>query len=155
MKIQIKHINETVLFEYGAPENSIKDTLVNAVNRVANLWGADLTGAKNADLAIAKTRILPEGDLIGYKKCLNNVIVKLLIPKEAKRSSSFGRKCRAEYATVLELSKGTEATSEYDEDFKYRVGETVKPIKPFDENWQEECASGIHFYITRLEAENN
>ena len=185
MKIQIKHINETVLFEYDAPENSIKDTLVNAVNRVANLrganlwgadlwgadlrgadltgadltgadlWGADLTGAKNADLAIAKTRILPEGDLIGYKKCLNNVIVKLLIPKEAKRSSAFGRKCRAEYATILELSKGTEATSEYDEDFKYRVGETVKPIKPFDENWQEECASGIHFYITRLEAENN
>lgn len=175
MKIQIKHINETVLFEYDAPENSIKDTLVNAVNsgadlrsadlrgadltsaslRGASLRGADLRSAKNADLAIAKTRILPEGDLIGYKKCLNNVIVKLLIPKEAKRSSAFGRKCRAEYATILELSEGTEAESQWEEGFKYRVGETVRPIEPFNENWQEECASGIHFYITRLEAENN
>ncbi|MGN6772503.1 MAG: hypothetical protein ACTHJQ_22025 [Rhizobiaceae bacterium] len=23
----------------------------------------------------------------------------------------------------------------------------------FDENWQEECSSGVHFYITRAEAE--
>ena len=25
----------------------------------------------------------------------------------------------------------------------------------WDENWQEECAGGIHFYISRAEAENH
>ena len=50
-----------------------------------------------------QTRILPEGDIIGYKKCRDGVIVKLLIPIKAKRSHAFGRKCRAEYAKVLEI----------------------------------------------------
>ncbi len=27
------------------------------------------------------------------------------------------------------------------------------PILSFDENWQEECSNGIHFFINRLEAE--
>lgn len=30
----------------------------------------------------------------------------------------------------------------------------VRPTKPFDENWMEECSSGIHFMITKIEAEN-
>jgi hypothetical protein len=122
----------------------------------ANMSGADLYGAnmyaKDADLVIARTRILPEGDLIGYKK-VEGGIVKLLIPKEAKRSHAFGRKCRAEYAVVLEGSGKSQFTDELPID--YKVGETVRPAKPFDENWQEECASGIHFYITRIEAENH
>ena len=121
----------------------------------ADLSGANLRGANGADLAIARTRILPEGDLIGYKKCRDNVIVKLLIPATAKRSHAFGRKCRAEFAKVIEISSGTEAISEYNNKFIYRVGEIVRPLEPFSENWQEECESGIHFYITRIEAENH
>jgi len=121
----------------------------------ASLVGASLVGAKDAELVIARTRILPEGDLIGYKKCLNAVIVKLLIPKEAKRSHAFGRKCRAEYATVLEIyGADTATTSTEDRPFTYKVGETVKPTKPFNENWTEECSTGIHFFITKIEAEN-
>ncbi|MGN6772504.1 MAG: DUF5758 domain-containing protein [Rhizobiaceae bacterium] len=69
----------------------------------ANLSGANLSCAKNADLVIARTRILPDGDLIGWKKCSGDVIVKLRIPETAKRSHAFGRKCRAEYADVLEV----------------------------------------------------
>ena len=129
--------------------------LQGAYLRGADLQGADLQGAKNADLVIAQTRILPEGDLIGYKRCIGGVIIKLLIPKEAKRSHAFGRKCRAEYAQVLEIFGATEVKSDYDSSFVYRVGETVKPVKPFDEDWTIECASGIHFYITRIEAENH
>ena len=35
----------------------------------ANLYKENLNGAINADYAIACTRILPDGDLIGWKKC--------------------------------------------------------------------------------------
>ena len=125
----------------------------------ADLRSADLSSAKNADLALAMTRILPDGEIIGYKKCRDNKIVKLRIPTEAKRSHAFGRKCRAEFAEVLEITKGSRqlktAQSTYDSSFIYKVGETVKPIIPFSDDWQEECESGIHFYITKLEAENH
>ena len=121
--------------------------------RNANLYGANLCGVKGADLAIAQTRILPEGSIIGWKKCRNDVIVKLRIPEEAKRSHAFGRKCRAEYADVLEIFGAEEAISKHDNTVAYRVGERVT-CHEWDGNWQEECAGGIHFFITRIEAEN-
>ena len=125
----------------------------------AYLQGADLQGAKSADLAIAMTRILPEGSLIGWKKLRGGIIAKLRIPEDAKRSHAFGRKCRAEFAEVLELlnsdgSKAGAGISQHDSSFVYRVGDTVRPMCPFSENWVEECESGIHFFITKLEAEN-
>jgi len=119
----------------------------------ANLSGADLSGAKNADYAIAQTRILPEGDLIGWKKCQSAVIVKLRIPTDAKRSHAFGRKCRAEFADVLEVIGADEGTSSHDNKTKYIAGCRVTADK-FDDNFQNECAGGIHFFITRQEAEN-
>ena len=118
----------------------------------ANLADANLADAKNADFAIAQTRILPEGDLIGWKKCAQGVIVKLRIPEAAKRSHAFGRKCRAEYADVIGVIGADVGISQHDGRTEYRVGQRVTPDR-FDENWQEECSSGIHFFITRLEAE--
>ena len=120
----------------------------------ANLYCADLYDAIDAELTIARTRIIGEGDLIGYKKCCGGKIVKLLIPKEAKRSHAFGRKCRAEFADVLEISQGKSAKSQRDETFVYKVGERVTP-KDWSDDWRQECAGGIHFYITRIEAENH
>jgi len=119
----------------------------------ANLSWVDLSRAKNADLVIARTRILSEGDLIGWKKCKNNVIVKMQIPSDAKRSHAFGRKCRAEYVKVLEVIGAEVGIAQHDGKTEYRKGEIVKPDS-FDENWQGECAPGIHFFITRIEAEN-
>jgi len=115
----------------------------------ANLSGADLSGAKNADYAIAQTRILPEGDLIGWKKLYGGTIAKLRIPAEARRSHAFGRKCRAEFVDVIE----GEGISSHDRKTTYAPGSRVTCDK-WDENWQEECAGGIHFFITRIEAEN-
>ena len=121
--------------------------------RDANLSGADLRGAKGADLAIARTRIVGEGQLIGWKKCRNDVIVKLSIPADAKRSHAFGRKCRAEFADVLEVF-GDKAISMHDGNTEYIAGQRVTPDAWCDD-WTQECASGIHFYISRIEAENH
>ena len=115
----------------------------------ADLRDADLSGAKNADYAIAQTRILPEGDLIGWKKLYGGTIAKLRIPAEARRSHAFGRKCRAEFVDVIE----GEGISSHDRKTIYAPGSRVTCDK-WDENWQEECAGGIHFFITRIEAEN-
>ena len=118
----------------------------------ANLYRASLSEAKGADLVIARSRILPDGDIIGWKKCRDDVIVKLRIPAEAKRSHAFGRKCRAEFADVLEVIGADKAISLHDGATVYASGERIVPDS-FDENWQEECSSGIHFFITRAEAE--
>ena len=119
----------------------------------ANLRYADLSYAKNSELAIAMTRILPDGDLVGWKKCAQGVIVKLLIPFAAKRSHAFGRKCRAEYVQVIEVIDAEVAISQHDNKTEYRAGAIIKPDS-FDESWMEECSNGIHFYISRIEAEN-
>jgi hypothetical protein len=127
----------------------------------ANLYGADLSRAnsigeaKNAELAQAQTSILPEGNLVGWKKCRGGVIVKLLIPQKARRSSATGRKCRAEYAKVLRIFGSEFAVSNHDPAFVYRKGAIVKPSNGWDENRFVECGSGIHFYLTRVEAEAN
>ena len=127
--------------------------------RGANFREADLCGAKNSALVTAMTRILPEGSLIGWKKCQNEVLVKLLIPRKAKRSHAFGRKCRAEYARVLEVIGAEVGLSTYKENgipfMEYRKGKIIKPTQPFCEDFTQECESGIHFYITRIEAENH
>ena len=126
--------------------------------RSADLRGADLRSAKDVDLVIARTRILPEGSLIGWKKLCDGIIAKLRIPEAAKRSHAFGRKCRAEFAEVLELTKNgvpvSSGASQHDNSFVYRVGETVRPKNGFSENWMEECDPGIHFFISKIEAED-
>ena len=134
--------------------------------RDADLIGADLHRAYDAQLSIAKTSILPdEGDIIGWKKAwtdnempLTPVIVKLLIPSDALRSNATGRKCRASTARVLDLQDkqgnslppDTTAYSSYDADFTYKKGETIH-VENFDTNRWNECAPGIHFFITRIE----
>ena len=45
IKIKIKSRLGSILFEYEKENNTIKDTLIEAVEKCANLTGADLTGA--------------------------------------------------------------------------------------------------------------
>lgn len=143
--------------------------LRNAILSDADLSGADmtcadLTDANFGDLVGARTRILPdEGDIIGWKKAYRvdwgPIIVKLLIPADAQRSNGTGRKCRASKAQVLDLQDldgnslkpCTTAYSGHDPGFTYKKGETVE-AEDFDTNRWTECAPGIHFFITRVEA---
>lgn len=46
-----------------------------------------------------------------------------------------------------------EGISSHDRKTTYAPGSRVTCDK-WGENWQEECAGGIHFFITRIEAEN-
>ena len=159
MKIQIMHRFETrVLFECEA--DSLKIAIEMAVKQKINLSGADLSRAnlkdvKNGELALAHFQFIPtEGSFIGWKKCQNGVIVRLLIPKDAKRSNGSERKCRASKVVVLEIFNGIQGLSQYDSSVVYRAGEIVVPDS-FDENRWNTCSHGVHFYLTRIEAENN
>ena len=126
----------------------------------ANLYGANFCGA---DFYESKGVIYPmtcpeKGSFIGFKKVRNNLIVELEITEDALRSSAAGRKCRCSKAKVLSITNidGTEsntnsARSLWDPDFIYSVGETIE-VPDFDTNRWNECAPGIHFFITRQEA---
>ena len=126
----------------------------------ANLCGADLTGANLCD---AENLIVPltcpdTGSFIAYKKAKNGLIVKLQVPEDARRSSATGRKCRCDKAIVLEIQNSdgsksdvTSVQSRFNPGFVYTVGEIVKE-QNFCEDRFQECAPGIHFFITREEA---
>lgn len=152
--------------------------LVDANLSGATLGKADLSGARlygtilvHTDLSGAKldkikynenttffALVCPEeGDFIAWKR-VNNIIVKLSIPAEAKRSSATTRKCRCEYAKVLELQNldgtpynGDKVVNKHYVETIYKVGEIVHPDSWDDNRWNE-CSHGIHFFITRDEA---
>ena len=132
----------------------------------ADLRGANLCGAKNIDSMIWSiyTAFYPlqcpeSGSYIGYKKA-RGLIVELEIPADAMRSSATSRKCRASKAKVLSITDADgnpaseQVESDRDPNFLYIVGETVE-VSDFDTNRWNECAPGIHHYITRAEALKN
>ena len=123
--------------------------------RDADLRGADLDGAVNVNVPL----MCPEkGSFTGFKKVRGNYIVELEILADAMRSSATGRKCRCSKAKVVSITnpdgskaKETSACSGWDPNFIYSVGDVVE-VKDFDTNRWNECAPGIHFFITRQEA---
>lgn len=146
----------------------------NADLRGADLRDADLRGADfsfanlhNADLSNAimdeTTNIFvplacpSEGEFFGWKK-VGNYIIKLQIPKNAKRSSATTNKCRCDRAKVLEiqnmdgaLSNVTMVKNNSYSSCIYEVNKIVYPDS-FDTNRWNECSHGIHFFIDRESA---
>ena len=136
--------------------NGERADLSYAYLRNADLSYANLSGAKDANYPIA----CPEyGSFIGWKKA-HDYIVKLKIAEDALRCSATSRKCRGSKAEVVAIEKMSggvadieSVASSYDKSFIYRVGETVEVVD-FDKNRWNECSTGIHFFITRKEAED-
>lgn len=137
--------------------------LSNCDLRNANFFNAKLSNVKldgviyNDGTHFFALQCPEEGSFIGWKKCRCNTIVKLLIPEDARRSSATTRKCRCDKAKALEIWDKNgysiqKAYSKNDADFVYRIGETVS-VPNFDEDRWQECAPGIHFFLTRKEAE--
>ena len=131
--------------------------------RGADLRGADLCGAKNIDsigwsiyTAFYPLQCPEKGAYTAFKKA-HGLIVELEIPADAMRSSATSRKCRASKARVISITDvrgnpaGDSVASDYDSNFVYRVGEMVE-VPDFNTDRWNECAPGIHHFITRAEA---
>lgn len=85
------------------------------------------------------------------------VIAKLTVPTWADRRISKSGKVRVSEAYVSEFSRPVRfpytARSIFDRDYKYTVGKTAVPNDDFDLS-SDACASGIHGFLTRSEADS-
>ena len=134
IKIQIKSVFGNVLFEYEKENNTIKDTVEEAVRRKvsldrASLDGASLDGASLNRASLNRASLnraslnraslygandipyIPlacpsDGAFVGWKK-VQCYLIKLEIPEDAKRSSATSRKCRCDKAKVLDVTNLT------------------------------------------------
>jgi hypothetical protein len=167
--IQIKSISENFSLNLKMKITQLKILYLRLLKQkinlnYSNLRGSDLRGSNlsGSDLKylISQTSILPEGELIVWKKLRNNLIAKLLIPAKAKRVNAISsRKCRFEFVKTLAIynskKKVNKGTGIYNSITltKYIVGEFTYPDS-FDNSPLIECSNGIHAFITKLEAQN-
>ena len=148
-----KHAN----WFYGR-DNAERAYLQDADLRGAYLQDANLQGAKNIPkITMANTLIVPQlGAFEGWKKLCNGFVAHIRCEESARRSNSTGRKCRCESALVLAIYNGEKKVdvgySQFRPTFEYKVGEVVK-CDAWEENRWVECGGGIHFFLTREEAE--
>ena len=162
INIQIKSIYGNVLFEFEKENNTIKDTVEEAMRqkvslRRADLRGAILSGAEN--IPFIPLNCPAEGAFIAWKK-VEEKLVQLEIPADARRSSATTNKCRCDKAKVLSITDLDEKnpideilnTAQVHE-LLYRVGEMVYPDS-FDEDRWNECSHGIHFFVDKEDAIN-
>lgn len=109
-----------------------------------------------------------EGSFIAWKALAYQLVAKLLIPSDAERSSSTGKKCRASKALVLGIydcdgKEMTDIPSGYpslfsqsiyvDNRTRYHKGKMVIP-DGFTHNPFIDCGHGIHFFMKREDALN-
>lgn len=98
-----------------------------------------------------------KGCFIGYKKCFNDLLVTLLIPSDARRSSGTNPACRCDKAKVIAITNldgsgfYNEANSLVDENFIYRLGQ-YSYADGFEENRWLDSSHGIHFWMSKEEA---
>lgn len=130
----------------------------------ANLYGAVLEYAKldgivsDEDTQWFRLHCPESGAFLAYKKCVNDRMVQLLVPADAKRTSATLPSCRCNKAKVLTIKSFDfqenfdEAWSLVDENFIYKKGEWVE-VKDFNEDRWQDSTTGIHFWLTRAEAE--
>ncbi|MFZ5427420.1 MAG: DUF5758 domain-containing protein, partial [Thermodesulfobacteriota bacterium] len=118
-----------------------------------DLQGADLK------TVISQTQVCPQsGAFDAWKKGASGHLIRLRIPSGAERLTAIrSRKCRASRAIVKGIWDATgnpvqKCGGWHQSDFTYEVGKVVRPDS-FDPDPRIECSNGIHFFITREEAE--
>jgi hypothetical protein len=123
----------------------------------ADLTGADLYGANLTDTILDEKEQYRKGIVLTepitvYKKSNEGKIITLEIPIGAKVFSINNKKRRTNKVKVIDMQGETELSSYYNTDFKYHVGDEID-IEDFDERYNVECGAGVHFFLTREEAE--
>ena len=117
-----------------------------------NMNGVNMSYANMHGIDRLRKGIKLSEPIIGWKKCKNDVLVKLEIPRGAIVFSINNKKCRTDKAKVLEIIGADRAYSNH-KFFSYYVGDVIE-IFNFNCEYNVECAKGIHFFKTREEAEN-
>lgn len=135
---------------------NLKDAKLNGCNFYA-VCDLDKSEGKNNYI---EGKVLTD-NIIGYKKCRNDIIVTLEIPRGAIVFSINGTKCRTNKVKVIAIDGADRAYSKrsiYSKHsitncyMSYYVGDEIT-IYDFDCKYNEECSEGIHFFLTREEAE--
>lgn len=129
---------------------------------LTKLDGALLEGAKMPDKLVN----LPEdGAVVGFKKLMGGILVKVEVPADAQRVVSWGtRLCRASALKVLAVvtAKGascawgtgdmpSKLVSWFDNSLEYKVGELVAPNSYNGDNTLV-MTNGLHFCLTEKDA---
>ena len=152
------NLNRANLYGASLDGASLNGASLNGANlNGANLNGANLNGAK--DIPYIPLSCPSDGAFVGWKK-VENCLIKLEIPEDARRSSATTSKCRCDKAKVLDIinfdaKEHVEqvVNKAYNQETLYKVGEMVYPDK-FDDNRWDECSNGIHFFINKQDAIN-
>ena len=167
-------------FNSSVMKNMVTNALFNTdIDSANDFFGCRLENAITEGFVLPMA-CPEEGGFIAFKKVRwcsketnkfvpknNYAIAVLEIPAEAKRSSANGRKCRCDLAKVIrfETLDGKEIKrpgcyefkSTFEPRFEYKKDAIINPmggVRKFNKNRYQECASGIHFFITRREAVN-
>ena len=122
--------------------------------RRATLEGAYLQGANLEGATLPHFSIVPEeGGFYAWKKTSKGVI-KIYVPADAKRCNSLvSRKCRASKIKVISGEGiGGSSPNRTRRAILYLKGTTVESDK-WDDDIRVECTHGIHFFMTKKEAE--
>ena len=139
-----------------AGANLIDTNLGHANLKGANLTDTNLVGANN--IPHIPLACPSDGEFIAWKK-VDDKLVQLLIPADARRSSATANKCRCDKAKVVAItdidgSRPVDSiTCNTYVKTEYRVGEYVYPDLWDDNRWKE-CSHGIHFFINKQDAIN-
>lgn len=133
---------------------------------------SDLSSANITDeteMPFVPMKCPSEGSFIGWKigfvknkdGQLAHALIKLEIPKRAKRTGYLSNKCRCSEAKVLDITEAYHPRKHYKQavgfirkDFVYTVGRIVRPEFAFNDNKWLTCGSGIHFFTSKEEAIN-
>jgi len=143
---------------YGT--NLMGANLSGADLRDANLNGANLNGANLDGVNIAEFRMVPEiGEFTAFKSVYDPVhgrreVITVRIPATAKRVNAIGsRKCRASAIEVIDAPPGEFRSPTHTRKKEYYSLGKIIEVPDFCDDVRIECAPGIHFFMTRAEAE--
>lgn len=136
-----------------ASSNSYVNTIVGVIEG-ANLTNVSLIGAKNVPFF---PTYLPEGEFIGWKPLPSDVIAKIKIMEDSKRSRALEEICRCDKCIVLEFqdikgNKLEETEFSYCNLGVYTIGEFSHSGYWDEDSWNP--YGGITFYVAKQSAIN-